>query len=158
MSSPKTAAKPARRARAPARPAAKAVAAKAVAAKPVAAKPVAAKPVAAKPVAAKPVAAKPVGVTAMSASDAARRLATGIEQGLAAGRLDTLSPEALQALMAALCRLYSAKVEAGAQDLPLAERAGGIANTDVMIMASALLRSANLAVFELGMWQSWTGR
>ena len=52
----------------------------------------------------------------------------------------------------------SARSEAGSQDLPLKERAGGIANTDVMIMASALLRSANLAVFELGMWQSWTGR
>jgi hypothetical protein len=27
-----------------------------------------------------------------------------------------------------------------------------------MIMASALLKSANLAVFELGMWQSLAGR
>jgi hypothetical protein len=133
MSSPKTAAKPARRARAPARPVAKAVAAKAVA-------------------------AKPAGATAASASDEAKRLAAGIEQGLAAGRLDTLSPDALQALMAALCRLYAAQVEAGAENLPLTERAGGLANTDVMVMASALLRSANLAVFELGMWQSWTGR
>ena len=28
----------------------------------------------------------------------------------------------------------------------------------VMLTASGLLRAANLAVFELGMWQSWTGR
>jgi hypothetical protein len=27
-----------------------------------------------------------------------------------------------------------------------------------MVTASGLLRAANLAVFELGMWQSWTGR
>jgi hypothetical protein len=27
-----------------------------------------------------------------------------------------------------------------------------------MITASGLLKAANLAVFELGMWQSWTGR
>jgi hypothetical protein len=26
------------------------------------------------------------------------------------------------------------------------------------VTASGLLKSANLAVFELGMWQSWTGR
>jgi hypothetical protein len=26
------------------------------------------------------------------------------------------------------------------------------------VTASGLLRAANLAVFELGMWQSWTGR
>lgn len=88
-------------------------------------------------------------------TDAARRLAGDIERGLAEGR--TLSPEALQALMAALCRTYSAEIEAGADLLPLKER-GNVSNTDVMIMASALLRSANLAVFELGMWQSWTGR
>jgi hypothetical protein len=88
-------------------------------------------------------------------TDAARRLAGDIERGLAEGR--TLSPEALQALMAALCRAYTAEIEAGADILPLRER-GNVSNTDVMIMASALLRSANLAVFELGMWQSWTGR
>jgi len=28
----------------------------------------------------------------------------------------------------------------------------------VMLTASGLLRAADLAVFELGMWQSWTGR
>jgi hypothetical protein len=27
-----------------------------------------------------------------------------------------------------------------------------------MVTASGLLRAADLAVFELGMWQSWTGR
>jgi hypothetical protein len=27
-----------------------------------------------------------------------------------------------------------------------------------MVTASGLLKAANLAVFELGMWQSWTGR
>ena len=30
--------------------------------------------------------------------------------------------------------------------------------TEIMTMTSALLKAANLAVFELGMWQSWTGR
>ena len=34
----------------------------------------------------------------------------------------------------------------------------GVSPTDVMVTASGLLRAANLAVFELGMWQSWTGR
>jgi hypothetical protein len=100
----------------------------------------------------------PAAPGASAAADQAKALAAEIEKGIADGRLDTLSPEAFQTLMAALCRLYSARSEAGANELPLQERAGGIANTDVMIMASALLRSANLAVFELGMWQSWTGR
>jgi len=88
-------------------------------------------------------------------ADTARRLAAEIERGLAEGR--TLDPQALQALMAALCRSYGTQVETDPGALPLKAR-GAVSNTDIMIMASALLRSANLAVFELGMWQSWTGR
>jgi len=34
----------------------------------------------------------------------------------------------------------------------------GVTSTDIMITASGLLKSQSLAVFELGMWQSWTGR
>jgi phosphoribosylformylglycinamidine (FGAM) synthase-like enzyme len=86
----------------------------------------------------------------------AARVAASIERAIAEGRSDMLSPEALQALMAALCRAYAAQVESG-DVLPLQQRAS-VSSTDIMIMASGLLRSANLAVFELGMWQSWTGR
>jgi N-methylhydantoinase A len=38
------------------------------------------------------------------------------------------------------------------------ERTGRVAPTDVMITASGLLKAADLQVFELGMWQSYTGR
>jgi hypothetical protein len=87
----------------------------------------------------------------------AKRLAAELERALASGRRDLLSTEALQALMAAVCKTYAAQVEAGEQVLPLPQR-GGTTATDVMITASGLLKAANLAVFELGMWQSWTGR
>ena len=70
---------------------------------------------------------------------------------------DALSAEAIQALMAAACRSYSARVEATGEFPPLAAR-NLVSSTDVMVTASGLLKSANLAVFELGMWQSWTGR
>jgi hypothetical protein len=98
---------------------------------------------------------QPEATTSLSAD--AKRLAAEIERALAEGRTDMLSPEAFQALMAALCRTYGAQQDAGSTGLPLKERTA-VANTDIMVMASALLRSANLAVFELGMWQSWTGR
>ncbi|HEY7243692.1 MAG TPA: hypothetical protein VH678_07390 [Xanthobacteraceae bacterium] len=91
-----------------------------------------------------------------SAADA-KRLAAEMERALAEGRRDLISPEALQALMAAVCKTYAAQVEAGEQLLPLPPR-GGATATDVMVTASGLLKAANLAVFELGMWQSWTGR
>jgi len=90
-------------------------------------------------------------------SAAALKLADDIGQALARGQSDLLSKDALQALMAAACRSYSAQVEAGCSFPPLAQRSL-VTSTDVMVTASGLLKSANLAVFELGMWQSWTGR
>ena len=70
---------------------------------------------------------------------------------------DAISEEAMQALMGALCRVYSAQVDNGAKYTPIAE-GQVVSPTGVMVTASGLLRAANLAVFELGMWQSWTGR
>lgn len=102
-------------------------------------------------------AAKPASANGASGSAEAKRLAVLMERALASGKRDTLSTDALQALMAAVCRTYAAQVEAGDDVLPLPPR-GGATATDVMITASGLLKSANLAVFELGMWQSWTGR
>jgi hypothetical protein len=135
MSSPRTA-KAARRAAVPARPAAK-------------------RTRGAKPVERQ---AKPAGAAANGGGSAqARRLAAELERALASGRRDHLSTEALQALMAAVCKTYAAQVEAGDEVLPLPQR-GSATATEVMITASGLLKAANLAVFELGMWQSWTGR
>jgi hypothetical protein len=85
---------------------------------------------------------------------AAEQLAADIQRALAAGDHDVLTPEGLQKLMTAACRLYSAQSEAGSQMLPVGE----VTPTDIMITASGLMRAGNLAVFELGMWQSWTGR
>jgi len=107
--------------------------------------------------AAKPAPAKPAAGAADDASLAAKKLAADIDRALAQGQTDLLTAEAIQALMAAACRSYSAQVEAGGNFPPLAERSR-VTSTDVMVTASGLLKSANLAVFELGMWQSWTGR
>ncbi len=86
----------------------------------------------------------------------AKRLAGVIVQSIADGQLDTLSADALQELMAAACRLYAARSEAGERFPPVAKYA--MSATDAMVTASGLLRSADLAVFELGMWQNLTGR
>ena len=105
------------------------------------------------PLAAAPVAsAEPAQATPIAA--AAEQLAADIQRALHAGDHDVLSPQTLQKLMTAACRLYSAQSEAGSQVLPVGE----VTPTDIMITASGLMRAGNLAVFELGMWQSWTGR
>jgi hypothetical protein len=93
----------------------------------------------------------------VSLSLQAEGLAAAIGEAMAEDRLEALSPEAVQALTAALCRLFAAKREAGEDFLPLRDRHSA-SNTDVMVMASGLLRAADLAVFELGMWQNMTGR
>ena len=102
--------------------------------------------------------AKPnaAAMTAAGASADAQHLAEAIEQGIADGRLDVLSADALQALLAAACRVYTARSEAGEQLTPV--KPYSISATDAMVTASGLLRAADLSTFELGMWQSWTGR
>jgi hypothetical protein len=90
-------------------------------------------------------------------SAAAEQLAVEVDRALAEGRTDVLTPDAIQALMAAACRSYSAQIEASGH-FPLLAARSRVTSTDVMVTASGLLKAANLAVFELGMWQSWTGR
>ncbi len=87
----------------------------------------------------------------------ATNLAKELEAGLAEGRLDVLTPQALQALMAALCKTYAANIEAG-HNFSIIGNRSAVTSTDVMVSCAALLKAADLQVFELGMWQSWTGR
>ncbi len=108
-----------------------------------------------RPVAARP-AAKPRVEVLEGASGEAKRLAAVLERGIVDGKLDLVSAEALQKLIAAACRVYTARVEAGEPITPVSRNS--ISATDVMVTASGLLKAADLAVFELGMWQSWTGR
>ena len=108
-----------------------------------------------KAVATRTVAPKPkTPQTGLSAD--AIKLAAEIERAFKKSD-DAISEEAMQTLMGALCRVYSAQVENGAKYTPIAE-GQVVSPTGVMVTASGLLRAANLAVFELGMWQSWTGR
>jgi hypothetical protein len=101
-------------------------------------------------------AVQPAAATVSGASAEVERLAAALERSIADDKLDTVSAQALQKLIAAACRLYTARAQSGESFTPVARNS--ITATDVMITASGLLRSADLAVFELGMWQNWTGR
>jgi hypothetical protein len=90
------------------------------------------------------------------ASAEAKRIAATLERSIVDDKLDTVSTEALQKLIAAVCRVYTARRQAGEQFAPVPKNS--ITATDVMITASGLLKATDLAVFELGMWQNWTGR
>jgi hypothetical protein len=99
---------------------------------------------------------KPAAKTGNGTAAEAKRLADAIERSIAAGRLDFLSVDALQALIAAACRSYAARRQAGEEFTPVAKTT--VSATDIMITASGLLRAADLSTFELGMWQGFTGR
>jgi hypothetical protein len=100
--------------------------------------------------------AKPDVKVVDGASAEATRMAAVLERSIVDGKLDIVSAEALQKLIAAACRVYTARSEAGEHFMPVPKNS--ISATDVMVTASGLLRATDLAVFELGMWQSWTGR
>jgi hypothetical protein len=136
MSSPKRAAKTASKnvAKSPAKPVSKPAVSRASAARP----------------------AKRVMPVMNGASAEAKQVAATLDHILADGKLDAISAEALQALIASACRLYRARREAGEEFAPVPKNS--ISATDVMVTASGLLKATDLAVFELGMWQNWTGR
>jgi hypothetical protein len=101
-------------------------------------------------------AGKSAVVVTNGASADAKHVAATLDRILADGNLNVISAEALQALIASACRLYRARREAGEEFAPVPKNS--ISATDVMVTASGLLKATDLAVFELGMWQNWTGR
>ena len=62
----------------------------------------------------------------------------------------------LQATLASAVRLYAARV--AERELAPFPAEAGVTATDVMIAVTAMLKAVNVQVFELGMWQSWSGR
>jgi hypothetical protein len=68
-----------------------------------------------------------------------------------------LSDKDIQDILAKSVRLYAERA---------AERDGGLqafapdaaTATEVMVTVTAMLKAVNLQVFELGMWQAWSGR
>ena len=97
----------------------------------------------------------PVETTAKSVEVIA--LAKEIEKALDTGDLDFLQPHAVQALFQALIKFYGANDENG-NVYPILPGRLAVTGTDAMVVCGALLRAVDLQVFELGMFQSWSGR
>ena len=55
-----------------------------------------------------------------------------------------------------LTRLYTVKFQIGERWSPFVDDRAMPA-TSVMIMSTAMLRAVNVELFELGMWQAWSG-
>ena len=63
-----------------------------------------------------------------------------------------------QALLAAAVRIYAERAEACDEPLAAFPPDAGITATHAMLAVTAILKAVNVQVFELGMWQSWSGR
>jgi hypothetical protein len=84
--------------------------------------------------------------------------APGEDSRVAAQEIDRLPDDALQAVLAAAIKAYAARAEACDDPLPALVPNSGVTATEAMLAVSAILRAVNVQVFELGMWQSWSGR
>ena len=63
-------------------------------------------------------------------------------------------PELVQRFLELGTRLHSAEMQAG-RGLHAFAQDHGVSATDVMITTTSMLKSVNIQLFELGMWQMW---
>ena len=68
----------------------------------------------------------------------------------------TIPNSLIQEGITVLTRLYSTKFQLGERWEPFSEN-NIVPATAAMIMCTAMMRQVNVEVFELGMWQSWSG-
>ncbi|HST74812.1 MAG TPA: hypothetical protein VLJ20_05520 [Acetobacteraceae bacterium] len=72
-------------------------------------------------------------------------------EALRAGTPEAVPEEALRAVLRSAVRLYAARVEAtGAYPAPVDIRE--VMPTDIVVIASEMLRAADLNLFDLAMW------
>ena len=69
---------------------------------------------------------------------------------------EPIPDEVIQQGMTAMVRLYAVKFQLGERWSPFPDN-NVVPATAVMIMATAMMKSVNVEIFELGLWQSWSG-
>jgi hypothetical protein len=79
-----------------------------------------------------------------------------IERIVENGAVDDLPDATLQQLFKACVQLHAQKVDAGRRFAPCGDTRD-MSATNIMVAASGLLKGANRELFELGMWQRFSG-
>ena len=64
----------------------------------------------------------------------------------------------IQDRLAQAVRLYAERAAEADGALPAFPSNAQMTATEVMVTVTAMLKAMNLQVFELGMWQAWSGR
>lgn len=83
--------------------------------------------------------------------------AVSLADAMATGDVQAVDDGALQMLLAASVRAMAAKHQAGVALQPFGQHAAVDVPTatDVAIVVTAMLESADIEIFELGLWNSW---
>jgi hypothetical protein len=72
---------------------------------------------------------------------------------------ETVASDAdIQDMLAKAVRLYAERASEREGRLAAFPADAEVTATDVMVTVTAMLKAVNLQVFELGMWQAWSGR
>jgi hypothetical protein len=69
-----------------------------------------------------------------------------------------ISDGEIQALLARAVKLYAERVAASETQLPAFPEGAQVTATDAVVATTAILKAVNVQLFELGMWQAWSGR
>jgi hypothetical protein len=79
-----------------------------------------------------------------------------IQETLNLHQSDQIEYEAVQDLLDVIIQIYGQKYDDG-QRFPMIAPDSDINATTALVAASSLLKMKNIEIFELGMWQSWSG-
>jgi hypothetical protein len=71
---------------------------------------------------------------------------------------DALSDGEIQALLARAVKLYAERIATRDEPLAAFPADAQITATDAVVTTTAILKAVNVQLFELGMWQAWSGR
>jgi hypothetical protein len=75
------------------------------------------------------------------------------------GRADPARSDAeIQAMLADAVRLFAERAAERESGIAAFPDGASVTSTDVMVAVTAMMKAVNVQTFELGMWQSWTGR
>ena len=69
-----------------------------------------------------------------------------------------LSDGEIQALLARAVKLYAERIAASDAPLPAFPAGVEVTATDAVVTTTAILKAVNVQLFELGMWQAWSGK
>lgn len=71
---------------------------------------------------------------------------------------ERLSDGEIQALLARAVKLYAERVATRDEPLAAFPESADITATDAVVATTAILKAVNVQLFELGMWQAWSGK